>query len=249
MSVFRPKHIAETWSIVTSGLFIKQMIWVGILWAIMTFTLLVNIDFLNGHYGDAPRMNDILLDNIEETESHVELSELTGVLGTIGMIFIMWQEGFRRAPKLLMLMALMYMLRGFTIPLTPLGQIKHPALTYPETDFVAQNFYFGMFFSGHTASAWIQIFFIKRGHPLRPVAYIAGFIQMYTLIVSHQHYTVDLFGGLIVAYFFTHFDLMRLVPRPLLNVKWMPWYTGEPIIEREHESFNTCNPDYGESQA
>lgn len=247
INVLRPKHVAETFAEVTSFVYIKQMIWVGILWAVMILTLLANIDFLNTHYGDAPRPDDLILDRLEETTDHVEFGELVGTIGSALMIFAMWQERFRRVPKLLMLIALMYMLRGFVIPLTPLGQIQPPAETYPESDFIAQNFYFGMFFSGHTAAAWIQVFFIK-GHPLRPLAYVGGIIQMYTLIASHQHYTVDLFGGLIVAYFFTHFDFMRLVPRPLLRVKWMPWYTGDSA-KRHYKSYNTCSPDYSESLA
>lgn len=238
MNVFSKQHLVDTFSVVTSPIFIKQMVWVSMIWAVMVLTLLVNIDFLNGHYSDAPRPDDIILDNLQETDDHVAFGELTGLIGTCVMVFAMWQEGLRRVPKLLMLLALMYILRAFTIPLTPLGQIHHPAVTYPENDFVAQNFYFGMFFSGHTASAWLQVFFLK-GHRLRPIAAFVGCVQVYTLLASHQHYTVDIFGGLIVAYFMTHFDLMRFVPKRLRTVKWMPWYTGEDS-DYETKSYNTC---------
>lgn len=235
--------VSETIEEITSPVFIKQMIWVTGLWVVTIATLLININFLNTHYGDAPRPDDLILELIPETMTFVTLSEVTGMLGTVLILYIMWTERFRRVPKLLALLGMMYMLRGFTIILTPLGQIQPPAETYPAGDFIAQNFYYGMFFSGHTASAWIQVFFLK-GNRLRPVAAVIGCIQVFTLFASHQHYTIDIVGGLLVAYFFTHFDFLRLVPKSLLTVKWMPWYTGRASMKKlVYADYNTCADD------
>ena len=232
--------VSETIEEVTSPIFIKQMLWVGALWLVMIATLLMNIRFLNTNYADAPRPDDLILDLLPETMAFVTLSEFTGALGTLLMVYVMWTERFRRLPKLLALLGLMYLLRGFTIILTPLGQIQPPAETYPESDLIAQNFYYGMFFSGHTASAWIQVFFIK-GSRLRPIAAFIASIQVFTLFASHQHYTIDIMGGLLVAYFFTHFDFMRLVPTSLLSIKWMPWYTGRRSAKKiKYQDYNTC---------
>jgi hypothetical protein len=210
----------------TRPLFIKQMIWVTLFWMIAVVVILTNMDYLKTHYPDAARPDDYFLELIPETEEFIPLSDVIGRMGALIIIYVMWEERFRRAPKLLFLLALMYVLRSYTIILTPLKQIQPPAETYAESNFMMQNFYHGMFFSGHTASAFIQVFYIK-GHWLRPLAIVIAVFEVIALIASHSHYSIDIVGGFFVAYFFVHFDFMYFVPKPLRAVTWMPWYTGE----------------------
>lgn len=220
----------------TRPVFIKQMLWAALMWVIMTVTLLNNISFLKKAYPKPIRPPDLLHDLIPRNTTLIDLGDVCGIIGSICMIYIMWQWRFQPVPKLLFLLAAMYTLRAFAILLTPLAQIQIPAKNYPESNFIAQNFYYGMFFSGHTASAFIQVFLVK-GHPLRPLVAVVATFQVFTLIASHSHYTIDVFGGFFVAYFFTHFDFMCLVPKPLLNVKWMPWYSDEsPVLQMQHSS-------------
>jgi hypothetical protein len=49
---------------------------------------------------------------------------------------------------------------------------------------------------------------------------------MSAMIIGHQHYSIDLFGAIFVAYFVLTFDFGRLIPRRLANVTWMPWYVA-----------------------
>ena len=142
------------------------------------------------------------------------------------VVFILWTRRFTGAPKLIFLVMTMFWLRGYAILLTPLAQIQPPELNYPDSHFIAQTFYQGMFFSGHTASAFIQAFYFK-GHRLRPLIILLAVGQALTLIASHSHYSIDVFGGLFVAYFVTHFDFMRLVPPQLHQAKWAPWYVED----------------------
>ena len=208
----------------TRPVFLKQMVWVGVFWIITLLTITLNIQFLNTHFADAVRPDDLILNMIPETPIFVTVAEVGSALQVILIAFIMWQWRFKPAPKMLFLIAAMFMLRGFVITFTPLGQIQRPQENFPESHIIARTFYYGMFFSGHTASAFIQAFYVKE-HRLRPVVFLLATIQAFALLASHSHYTIDVVGGFFVAYFMTHFDFMRLVPVALRSVKWLPWYT------------------------
>lgn len=212
----------------TNPLFIKQMLWVAVFWTVTVATILLNIHYLRTHYADAAQPDDLILDTIPETEAFIGVGELLSAVQVVLIVYIMWQWHFKPAPKLLFLVALMFMIRGFTINLTPLGQIQPPSENYDQSHIIAQTFYYGMFFSGHTASAFIQAFYI-RGHRLRPLVFVLAGLQAFALLASHSHYSIDVFGGFFVAYFVTHFDFMRFVPGFLRNVRWMPWYTEDGL--------------------
>jgi hypothetical protein len=220
------QFVRRTVGDLTHPIFVKQMIWV-ILFAILSVVvILTNMDFLQTAYPVAARPDDFLLDRIPETEAFIQLSDIIGRAGALIIIYIMWEEHFKRAPKLIFLLALMYVMRSFAIILTPLAQIHPPAETYSEGNVFMQSFYHGMFFSGHAASAFLQVFFIK-GHWLRPLAIAIAIFESFALIASHSHYSIDIFGGFFVAFFFVEFDFMYFVPMSIRNITWMPWYTGE----------------------
>lgn len=211
----------------TEPLLLKQMAWALVFVGVSVAIILANMSYLRWRYPDPPVLEyDFFLNLFPQTRAFISLSDLIGRAGALIIIYIMWEERFRRVPKLIFLLAAMYVLRSFAIILTPLGQIHPPDETYSESNFLAQNFYFGMFFSGHTASAFLQVFFIK-GHWLRPYAMAIAIFEVIALLASHSHYSIDIFGGFFVAYFFVQFDFMCLVPKSLRKVSWMPWYAGE----------------------
>lgn len=237
----------------TRPLFLKQMAWVVFFWIVTIITILLNIEYLQANYADAARPPDRILDLIPEISAFIAIGEVFSALQVIVIVYVMWQWRFKPAPRLLFLVALMFMIRGFTITLTPLAQIQPPAENYAESHFIAQTFYHGMFFSGHTASAFIQAFYIK-GHRLRPLVFALATIQAFALLASHSHYTIDVFGGFFVAYFVTHFDFMRLVPRQLRYIRWMPWYgdsnqhiTDEHLQTMLNDIWQNGNPAEQES--
>jgi hypothetical protein len=91
-----------------------------------------------------------------------------------------------------------------------------------------------MYFSGHSANAMTQVLFF-RNERWRGVR-ISWFIlplaigQMLSLLISHQHYSIDIVGALFVAYFVTTFDFTQIIPPALRSNRFMPWYSGESTI-------------------
>ena len=216
--------------VVKDPVFIKQMIWVVLLGVFMVIIILLNIDYLQTHYPDPPRPPDRVLDAIPVNYDFLTVGEAFSKLqvGIMALFFFSSADRLRRLPTLFFLLALMYVLRSYAFTLTPLAQISPPGEHYVETDFIAQNFYYGMYFSGHFTSALMQAFFFwndrVKGIRISWIVLPFALIQAMSLLVSHQHYSIDIFGAIFIAYFFLTFDFMQFVPKSLLDVHWMPWY-------------------------
>jgi membrane-associated phospholipid phosphatase len=218
-------RLKEAWAVITSPQFIKQMLWVAVFWALTVFFIIVNIQFLKSQYPNPARPDDLLLDLIPETTAFIAIGDImtSGMFMLTIFYFSIWQGNTRKFPYLLFLLAVMYLMRAFVINMTPLAQIQPPSENFSEDHFIAQTFYHGMYFSGHTASAFMQAFFFK-GANNRWILFILASVAAFSLIASHSHYTIDVIGGFFAAYFIVKFDWMRLVPSFLREVQWMPWY-------------------------
>lgn len=214
--------VDRTWYDLTRPIFLKQMAWAIALWLFVMTNLIINIHILRTEYPNPPQPPDLLFDLIPENTSFIGIGEAISSIMVITVLFALWEQHFEGAPKLLFLLGVMFLMRGYVILLTPLGQVQPPSVNYDKSHIIAQTFYHGMFFSGHTASAFIQALYFKR-HRLRPFMLFLATLQVMALVISHSHYSIDIFGGLFVAYFVTHFEWMRLVPRRLEHVSWLPW--------------------------
>jgi hypothetical protein len=231
------QHLSEIWIVIKDPIFIKQMLWITLLVVLMLISILANIDFLKTNYPDdtLTRPGDRVLDAIPPNYDFLQIGETVSRLemSVVAFFFLTSTQRLRRLPKMLFLLCVMFILRGFAITLTPLAQITPPGEHFPESNFIAQNFYHGMFFSGHSSSALIQAFFFwpYRFKGIRITWFILpiAIMEVISMIWGHQHYSIDIFTAFFVVYFVMTFEFMRLVPKSLLEVKWMPWWTGEEV--------------------
>jgi len=222
-------HILDLLIVIRDPIFLKRLLWVGILIVIMLVSILININFLNNNFPNPPRPPDRFLDWIPQNRDFVQYGEYFSrtLIFIVFLTFATSAERLQRFPKLMFLLCVMFTLRGFAITLTPLAQITPPSEYLPKSNFIAQQFYHGMFYSGHISSALIQAFFFwdDRYKETRITWFMLPlvFAQAISMLISHQHYSIDIFGAFFVAYFMLNFNFMKLVPASLLDLKWMPW--------------------------
>jgi len=105
-----------------------------------------------------------------------------------------------RIPAFTTIFALMYLFRAAMIVLTPLGSAQG------EGAFVFDVQQYGMFPSGHMAASLILVLLTsaERAPALRRVQILLAVLQLAGLILAHGHYSIDVVGGALLAYFVVH---------------------------------------------
>jgi len=103
----------------------------------------------------------------------------------------------REIPAFIAIFGLMYLLRAVIMVLTPLGDAQGPG------SYVFPFVQHGMFPSGHTAAALLCARLVDRAKAprLRRVQQALATVVAVALVVSHGHYTIDVVGGALLAYF------------------------------------------------
>jgi ABC-type xylose transport system permease subunit len=200
----------------------KKLGW-SVLFAVLVAVLYFSsVHFLDTRYPHPVRPNDLVLDIVPETKSFIVVGELVGAAQGFLTAYGLFRNRLRDLPSFIFQLSFMFMLRSFAIVLTPLAQIQLPEKNFSSEHVIAQSMYKGMFFSGHTGSAFTQFFFEKNSI-LRRIHFAMAFLQAFSLLASHSHYSIDVFAAFFVAYFVTHFDFRRLVPVPMRKLNWAPW--------------------------
>ena len=107
-----------------------------------------------------------------------------------------WRAAPSTLPAAATAVALMYLLRAGMIVLTPLA----PA--YGEGIFVFPQEQFGTFPSGHTALLTLLALRVPDDRPrLRLFQWAMVALMVAGLLLAHGHYSIDIIGGLLLAYF------------------------------------------------
>jgi len=253
------EHIAGLIEEARRPLFIKQVVWAFVFFWVMAGSVYLNIQSMLAQYPDPPQPPDLILDALPQSDTYIVIGEAMSTLQFL-LVFVFMltsRERFRQLPALASLLILMFIIRGFVITLTPLGQMQPPSENYSPDHWIAQNYYHGMFFSGHTASALIQVMFFHRfkmrGVRLSWVLLPLSALQIFSLLGSHQHYTIDIVGGIFVAYFIVHFDFVNALPKRLREISWLPWNSSEPqsvpVYKNGHGDLPDEHPDQSQQPA
>ncbi len=105
-----------------------------------------------------------------------------------------------RLPEYLTVLALMYLLRAPMLVLTPLAAARDGSvLAFPL-------FVNGLFPSGHTALAFMlaRLTDAKKSPGLHAVQVALLGVVIVTMLLSRDHYSIDIIGGLLLGYFVSH---------------------------------------------
>lgn len=204
----------------------KNLAWTAAFWGVLFATIIGAITLLDERYPDPVKPDDLIFDLVPETEAFLTVSEIAGWALAGLSFFTIARRRFKESPTLLFQVGLLFWLRAFTIVVTPLAEINPP--TFGDTHIFAKYLYRGMFFSGHTGSAFTQYFFFVRREDVSRKIKMAQFtlasLIAVSMVASHAHYTIDVFAAPFIAYFVTHYDFGKWIPNSWRGWRWAPWY-------------------------
>jgi membrane-associated phospholipid phosphatase len=103
---------------------------------------------------------------------------------------------------MLAVFGLMYLIRSVLMLLTPLASSHGNGALFGLLPLV-QN---GMFPSGHAGAAFLCYLLVdaKRAPGIRRALLWLAFAEWITLLLAHGHYSIDIAGGVLLAYFVFH---------------------------------------------
>jgi membrane-associated phospholipid phosphatase len=156
-------------------------------------------------YPDRPVVPDLLFDVLPYIPSLQYAFDSFVAACIIIMLYYAFAVDRKRAGYYLFTVGIGYLARGILMALTPLGQPTGNNETM-GIGLLLNIYQHGMFPSGHTYLTSVIFFLIdrKRTPRLKIAAGILCIAEMVTLLLSHAHYSIDLVGGLMVAFLVHH---------------------------------------------
>ncbi len=129
-------------------------------------------------------------------------SDLANIFSVIILALYIFPRRWRELPFVLLVIGVSYLARGILILLNPFGGPLGNIATYGLTS-IHQ---YGQFPSGHVMLVVLIFFFIDGNEQpiLKRLALLSCFVEVAALLTSHGHYSIDIVGGFLVAYFTSH---------------------------------------------
>lgn len=177
----------------------KKLIMISVLFVLIAFTL----NFFAGMYVDkkvSTPVSDLILDHLPS----IDLTPLF-VYGYVIIFVIMFLYPLifkvNELHEVITQFSLLLAIRSFFLILT---HLQHPISAIDINDvpfwFSAISFKNDLFFSGHTAFAFLG-FLLFRKHKLIRYFFLAmTFILGATVLLMHVHYSIDVFAAVFITY-------------------------------------------------
>jgi membrane-associated phospholipid phosphatase len=148
-------------------------------------------------FADRPRPRDLLFELLPYVGWTRYLTVVALVIGFSLFLYYVLTYEPPRIPAFTAIFALMYILRAAFMILTPL------ASSQGDGPFVFRMQQYGMFPSGHIAASLILVLLTSAALApgLRRVQWVLLLMQGAGLVLAHGHYSIDVVGGLLLAYF------------------------------------------------
>ncbi|MGB4581128.1 MAG: hypothetical protein WBI91_04600 [Coriobacteriia bacterium] len=153
--------------------------------------------FIVARFPDRPLLPDLLLGVLPHVP---EARYVTSAAITVAfLLFAFYAFGHARSqiPAFIAMIAIMYLLRAALLVLTPFANANNGApAAFPL-------FQYGMFPSGHTAAVFLLARFTdaKTAPAVRRAECVLAAIVVLGLLLSRSHYSIDIAGGALLAYF------------------------------------------------
>jgi len=153
--------------------------------------------FIVNAFPDRPLPGDLLFRLLPHVPAASTVSSVAISLGVALFVVYAIRHAPGRIPSFVTMLGVMYLLRSALLVATPLAN-AHEGLpaAFPV-------FRYGMFPSGHTAAMLLFAFFIDPAEAptLHRAQCLITTLVCVCLVLAHSHFTIDIAGGALLAYF------------------------------------------------
>jgi membrane-associated phospholipid phosphatase len=145
-----------------------------------------------------PEMSDLILDKIPVINVSIIYDVLVIVIFFVVGIYVIKRKEYGRIPYFLLLSGIFYIIRGIFVVLTPLG--NPPGFNGSDPLFNGFCAYeFGVYPSGHVGNTFLLLLLVSD-KIYRYIMWLCLAGIIIALILSHCHYSIDIFSGFLFAY-------------------------------------------------
>lgn len=170
---------------------------------LITATLnFVSSELIQKYFPDRQPAQDLLFRLTPYVSWTQYLTDIANVASVLGLLIYLFMGRVSKFPRAVFAFVIAEFLRSVIIILTPLGGPLGNSMHYGLTA-IQQH---GEFPSGHTIIVVLSYLLVSKVEApiLKNLLLLNIIIEVISLILSRGHYSIDIVGGILVAYFAYH---------------------------------------------
>ena len=145
-----------------------------------------------------PMLSDMILDNLPVIDLSLVYDIVCLIPILLIVVYLIHKKEFNRFPFVLLMVGFFYIVRGIFVVLTPLGNPPMFEGSNPLFNGFAK-YELGVYPSGHTGNVFM-LFLLVNDSLYKKLILCCLSIVIVALLLSHGHYSIDIFSGIFFAY-------------------------------------------------
>lgn len=193
----------------------SRRFWLSFLFLILATLLnFASSEFIQRHFPGRLPVIDTIFNIAPEVMWTQYLTDISVIASVVILLYFTIKNDLEHLPYYIFVFALAYAFRGVIIVFNPMGVIYGNIHHYGISNIIQH----GMFPSGHVLLVFVAYYLSdkivsKNG---RILLILCCFVEVISLILSRGHYSIDIVGGFLLAYFVVNELKLR---RQTLNLR------------------------------
>ena len=211
---------SETYGSLTA-VFTSRYFYIGFLSVLAGIALnIASQTYLHNYMSEGktlPMLSDLILDHLPVIDLSLVYDIVCLIPILLMFVYIAHKKEYKRIPFILLMIGIFYLVRGVFIVLTPFG--NPPMFEGSDTLFNGFSKYeLGVYPSGHAGNVFM-LFLLVKDSLYKKIIISCLIIVIIALLLSHGHYSIDIFSGIFFAYAIKSFGMKHLAMFDLSNNK------------------------------